>query len=274
MRLTDAEVAIAAAQAGAAVVQRDYGTGHVRRAKSGIDFATQTDIDAERAILHVLREHRPDDSVDGEELGRSVGASTTRRWLVDPLCGTLNFAATTPLSAVNVALSDQGQVIAAAVIDPIAADLFWTDGTASYVRVEGHDHALGPSSTSMLVDVSCDGPIDQAFLGGQLVADPQFCARFGPRVISSSLAAAWVAAGRRAAYVSDGHFRDNLHFAAAVALCESAGCVVSDLAGDALHTGRGLVIAADVVTHDAIVEIVRPHLDAGAADPSSPACRS
>lgn len=51
MELTDAEVAVAAARAGAEVVARTYGDDQTRFAKSSTDFATQTDIDAETAIL-------------------------------------------------------------------------------------------------------------------------------------------------------------------------------------------------------------------------------
>jgi myo-inositol-1(or 4)-monophosphatase len=81
-------------------------------------------------------------------------------------------------------------------------------------------------------------------------------------VTSTTLAVAWVAAGRRAAYVSDGAFVDNVHFAAGVGLCRSAGCVVSDLAGGALNTSRGLIVAADLDVHEQLVDLVRPHLAA------------
>lgn len=63
------------------------------------------------------------------------------------------------------------------------------------------------------MDINCDGPLDRPFVGPQLIVDPAFRAGFGPRVISSTLALAWVAAGGRAAYVSDGTFVDNVHFA-------------------------------------------------------------
>ena len=260
MSTTDVEVAIAAAQAGAEVVRRDYGVNHVRRLKSPTDFATQTDADAEHAIRAVLSRYRPGDCHVGEELGASGCGDTLRRWLIDPLCGALNFSATTPLVSVNVALIDQAKVTAAAVVDPIAAELFWTTGDGAFRRHRGEDHPLTPSAISMLVDVNCDGPTDQAFVGGQLVADARLRMTYGPRVISSTLAVAWVAAGRRAAYVSDGYFRDNLHFAAGIALCEAAGCAISDLAGDPLHTSRGVILAADSDTHSAIVQIVQPHL--------------
>jgi myo-inositol-1(or 4)-monophosphatase len=88
MTLSDAEVAIAAATAGAEVIAHHYGSAQVRFAKSATDFATQTDIDAENAIMSILAEHRPDDARTGEESGAAGDISSSRRWLVDPLCGT------------------------------------------------------------------------------------------------------------------------------------------------------------------------------------------
>ena len=257
-RRTDIEVALAAAAAGAAVVRAAYGAEVVRHAKAGLDFATDTDLEAERAILEVVARERPDDARVGEESGGD--ATTGRRWLVDPLCGTLNFAAQTPLVAVNVALLG-ADAPAAVSADPVAGEVFWTDGSHTCRRVDGTDEPLLPSSRSRLVDVNCDGPADRPFLGPQLLADAAFRAAFGPRVLSTTLALAWVAAGRRAGYVSDGTFVDNVHFAAGIDLCRSAGCVVTDLAGAPLGTGRGLVAAADAETHARLVDLVRPHLD-------------
>lgn len=261
MDLTDAEVAVTAVVAGAEVVARTYGHEHRRAAKSSVDFATDTDVEAERVILDVLAQHRPGDGRTGEETGQAGDAGAGRRWLVDPLCGTLNFAATTPLVAVNVALSVDGEARIGATADPLSGEVFWTDGVSSHVTRAGAVHPLTPTAVSKLVDVNCDGPLDAPFVGGQLVADPRLRGVFGPRVISSTLAVAWVAAGRRAAYVSDGQFRDNLHFAAGIAVCRAAGCIVSDLSGDPLHTGRGLVVSADRETHDTMLALIGPHLE-------------
>ena len=262
MSLSDAEVAVAAALAGAEVVARDYGATHARFAKSATDFATETDVDAEAAIVRVLASHRPQDRLTGEEGGDSGPAASTRRWLIDPLCGTLNFAATTPLLAVNVALIDDAHVAAAASIDPIANEVFWTDGSEAYLRGGGEERALVPSPVSGLVEINCDGPLDRPFVGGQLVQDPHLRAAYGPRVISSTLGVAWVSAGRRAAYVSDGTFHENLHFAAGIAIAEAAGCLISDLAGNPLNTSRGLIVSADAATQRAVLALVEPHLAA------------
>ncbi|WP_237111798.1 inositol monophosphatase family protein [Nocardioides sp. WS12] len=256
---SDIEVALSAAAAGAAVVRAAYGAVHIRHEKDGADFATEVDLDAERAILGVIEAARPGDIRIGEEFGHS-GGSGDRRWLVDPLCGTVNFAAQTPLIAVNVALLDGSSNIAAVSADPITGEFFWTDGQRAFVRRDGSDVPLDPSPESRLVDVNCDGPTDRPFVGPQLLADPAFRAVFGARVVSTTLAVAWVAGGRRAGYVSDGNFTDNVHFSAGIALCRSAGCVVTDLTGQSLEGGRGLIVAAETVTHQRLVQLIRPHM--------------
>lgn len=256
--VTDAEVAVDAAVAGANVVRRMYGASLSRMAKSATDFATDADLAAEEAIRAVIAAARPDDAFHGEETGVTDGRNNGRRWLVDPLCGTLNYAARTPLVAVNVALSIDGSTAAAVSADPIAGELFWTDGANAWLRQGGTDEVLAPSPNSRLVDVNCDGSGE--FIGPQLVADAEFRSMFGPRVVSSTLAVAWVAAGRRAGYLTDGRVRGNVHFAAGIALCQSAGCVVTDLAGGALHMGRGLIAAGDATTHEGLLALVRPFL--------------
>ncbi|GAA3763273.1 inositol monophosphatase family protein [Plantactinospora mayteni] len=264
MTITDHELAIAAARAGAEVVRSRYGTALARFDKGPGDFATVADIEAERAIVAVLRAARPDDTVVGEESGRTGSAGNGREWLVDPLCGTLNYAARSMLVAVNVALrsgpeTTVPEITAAASADPFSGEVFWTDGIRARVRHDGVDAELRPSADSWLVDVNLDPPFpnDPAFRAVRLLADRGFAERFRPRVVSSTLAVAWVAAGRRAGYVTDGHLRDSVHFASGIALCRAAGCVVTDLRGQPLHTGRGgLVVAADEETHAALLALV------------------
>jgi myo-inositol-1(or 4)-monophosphatase len=187
--------------------------------------------------MSILAEHRPDDARTGEEAGAAGTTSSSRRWLIDPLCGTLNFAATTPLTVVNVALIGESGSIAAAAADPVAREVFWTDGSDAFVRHGDDESSLQPTAISGLVEINCDGPLDRQFVGGQLLSDPRLRAAYGPRVISSTLGVSWVAAGRRAAYISDGAFRNNVHFAAGIAICQASGCVITDLAGDPLNTG-------------------------------------
>jgi myo-inositol-1(or 4)-monophosphatase len=174
------------------------------------------------------------------------------------------------VAAVNVALRVGKVVRVAAVADPFNDEIFWTDGLSAFVRSNGQDTGdqdtadqdtgLVPSGGSKLVDLNFDPPFPNGlvFKTVTLAADPEFAASFKPRVVSSSIALAWVATGQRAAYVTDGDGRNSVHFAAGLAICEAAGCIVTDLRGRPLGSdATGLLAAADSETHTALLGLVR-----------------
>ncbi|HEX2307808.1 MAG TPA: inositol monophosphatase family protein [Jatrophihabitantaceae bacterium] len=257
--LSDVQLAVAAAAAGALVVRARYGAELARIEKSSTDFATEVDLEPERVIKARLRAERPADAFVGEESGRDGPASAGRTWLVDPLCGTLNYAARTPLAAVNVGLMSEGRVVVAASADPFAGEVFWTDGDQAFVRRHGHDDPLRPTARCRLVDLNLDPPYPngERFMAVRLLSVAEFTSSFRPRVLSTTLALAWVAAGRRGGYVSDGRVQDSVHFASGMALCRAAGCRVTGLRGQPLELGpSGLVVAADDETHATLLAII------------------
>ncbi|MFE5291742.1 inositol monophosphatase family protein [Isoptericola sp. NPDC056618] len=254
----DSEVAVEAALAGAAVVAGAFRRPVTRHAKVGLDFATDTDVAAERAVRDVLAAARPGDAVVGEELGAS-GGDSARRWYVDPLCGTLNFAAGVPSFGVNVALAERRgaveHVLAAAVADPLTGEVVWTDGVRTRVRraAENPDVDASPTPVTRLVNMD----VDNGRGAPALVADAGLRGAWAVRVASSSLALAWVAAGRHAAYVTGADVDGSVHFLPGVAVCEAAGCVVTDLDGGPVHGGRGIVAAADAATSEHLLARIR-----------------
>jgi myo-inositol-1(or 4)-monophosphatase len=260
----DVDVAITAATAAADLIRRRVGTQLRRTDKGDGDLVTDVDLAAEQVILDVLLAHRPEDRIVAEESGRLGSDAAARSWLVDPLCGTLNFAAGTGPVAVNVALCQGDSVVATAVADPFAGVVDWTDGTVACRRDQGVDHQLVPSATSGLVDLNLDPPFPNraSFRTVALLADDRFARRFRPRVMSTSLALAWVASGHRAAYVTDGNLAGSVHFAAGIALCAAAGCVMTDLRGGPVDGGSGgLLAAADSETHEALLTMAIRQFD-------------
>ncbi len=233
-----------------------YGLRLTRIDKGAGDFATAADVEAEKAILGVIRAARPDDAVLGEEGGQQGATGAVRQWLVDPLCGTLNYAVGSMLAAVNVALRNG----AAAVADPFSGEAFFTDGKIAWVRHDGVQTRLAPTPATQLVDVNLDPPFPNApgFRAVDLLAHPEFVKRFRPRVVSTTLALSWVAAGKRAAYVTDGgDLSESVHFAAGIAVCRAAGCVVTGIDGAPIgQAGRGLVAAADAETHGLLMSMI------------------
>lgn len=256
---TDVELAIDAVRAGMDVVRARSGERLERVAKGADDFATEADLGAERAIRSVLGDAGPGDAVVGEELGGS-GDAGARVWLVDPLCGTRNFASGAGEYCTNVALRVDGVLTVAAVGDPRRDRICWTDGHVAGVRCDGRDAPLRPGARNRIVELNADEPWDR--LGSALLADRTFREWMTPRVSATTLVLAWVAAGNRAAYVNEGDLRGNVHFAAGIALCRGAGCVVTDLAGDHPDSGRGLLVAADRDVHRELrrrIDALRPH---------------
>ncbi len=153
---SDAQLAVRAVRAGAAVVRDMYGTSPQRFDKGAGDFATAADLAAEKAILDVLRTARPDDAVTGEESGRTGADGAERRWPVDPLCGTLNYAVNTRVVAVNVAPREGSSITVAATADPFGGEVFWTDGESA--RLHRDDAADAGEELALSCATACTSP--------------------------------------------------------------------------------------------------------------------
>lgn len=262
MSLTDSEVAISAVEAGSVVLRDRYGKPLTHFAKSLTDFATEADLESEEAIFTVIAAARPEDALIGEETGHT--GRSNRTWLVDPLCGTLNYAAETSPFAVNVALRINGRVETAAVADPLTGEVYWSDGRSAYIRRDGADQPVHPDPRSNMVDIDLYYPPDlqTSLQVVGLLTEPEFMQRFEPRAVGSTLATTWVASGRRAAYLTDGPPFDSVHFAAGIAICQAARCIVTDIRGNQLNPdSNGLVVAADRATHESLVALVQNFLN-------------
>jgi myo-inositol-1(or 4)-monophosphatase len=113
---SDLAVAIEAVQAAAEVARKARKQPLNPRAKSvAFDLVTEADAQAEEAAATVIKAHRPDDGILGEEGTEQAGA---RRWLIDAIDGTVAFARELPSWCSAVALEDdQGARVAAVLAD-------------------------------------------------------------------------------------------------------------------------------------------------------------
>jgi histidinol-phosphatase len=82
--------------------------------------------DADHAVEHALRlriaAERPNDGVLGEEQAATEGH---RRWVVDPIDGTRNFARGIPVWATLIALEQGGEVVCGVVSAPALGRRWW-----------------------------------------------------------------------------------------------------------------------------------------------------
>ncbi|MGB9359452.1 MAG: inositol monophosphatase family protein, partial [Acidimicrobiia bacterium] len=100
------EEALAIAEEAAELTLRWFqGSGLDVRKKQDGTVVTEADVAAEDLIRSMLRDRFPDDGIFGEEGGESAGSSG-RRWIVDPIDGTVSFVRGVPLYSTLLALVD------------------------------------------------------------------------------------------------------------------------------------------------------------------------
>lgn len=84
---------------------------------------TEADRAAEAAIRQLIYRERPADAVVGEEMGTTSGGA--RRWVIDPIDGTVNFVRGLPVWATLVALEVDGTVHVGVVSAPALGRRWW-----------------------------------------------------------------------------------------------------------------------------------------------------
>jgi len=263
--MNDLDIALEAASAGAEIALTRRGGPLTRTGKAGADFATDVDTDLERAIVDLIHRERPDDAIQGEEFGLTGPPNAERLWLIDPLCGTLNYASGSPSFAINIALTMGDDVLAAAVAEPAADAVYFTDGQGALRRSGGADHPLRPSPLSRLIEVHLEtaDPDSFGFSSTRYLRSSTF-ETLSARYLGTGLPLAWVATGQRAGFVIPDRRAKSVHFTAGIGLCRAAGCVLTNLRGEPLRLDDdGMVVAADQATHDLMMAGIAEQLHAG-----------
>jgi histidinol-phosphatase len=124
-------------EADAITVAHARDVGHVER-KADDSPVTAADREVERALRARLAVERPRDAVLGEEGGGDgVGG---RRWLLDPVDGTVQFARGIPIWATLIGVEDDGEAAAGMVTAPALGRRWWgVRGEPSPLRVSDVD---------------------------------------------------------------------------------------------------------------------------------------
>ena len=224
--------------------------------KGAIDLVTDADKAAEELIVSLIEEAHPGDSILGEEGGsRSEGAE--RRWVIDPLDGTINFAHGLGHFCVLVAAqvrSSEGvyETVASATFDPCAGEMFLASRGGGATL---NGRAIAVSSTRRLIDAV----LATGFGYDRLLRQPdnhaEFCRlslltrgvrRFG----SAGLDLAHVACGRFDGYWE--YWLNPWDMGAGLLLVEEAGGRTSKLDQCGVIPADGEVLVTNGHLHDAL----------------------
>lgn len=99
------------------------------------DVVTQMDTAAEALIVSLILAGCPQDGVLGEEGGQRPGTSG-RRWVVDPLDGTVNYLYGLPTWAVSIAVEHEGRAEVGVVDVPVLGETYVAVRGQGAVRVD------------------------------------------------------------------------------------------------------------------------------------------
>ena len=257
MEALERRVAIDAARAAGDLLRRELrGSRHIAYKGSPTNLVTEMDARAEALILDTLGRAFPDDAVLTEETGSRSGRSG-RRWIIDPLDGTTNYAHGVPIFAVSIALEVAGGVVLGVVYDPSQQELF--------VAERGQGAWLGDQR----LRVSTAEVLDESLLvtgfpyniretpDTNLAEWAAFSVRVRAvrRLGSAVLDLAWLAAGRLEGYweLRVGPW----DVAAGSLLVEEAGGRISDLTGGPLDLAAPAIVASNGRIHEAMLTVLR-----------------
>jgi myo-inositol-1(or 4)-monophosphatase len=248
-------VARAAAQAAGGILGHRFGrVGRVEK-KGTIDLVTEADIEAEKAVLEVIQKAFPEDYILSEEAG-ARGTVSDRRWLIDPLDGTTNFAHGFPFFAVSIALEVETSVVLGVVYNPYMNEFFEAvRGRGSYLNGK----AIRVSETATLKEalLGTGFPYDvhqrpervmHHFT--EMIVRAQGVRRPG----SAALDLCYVAAGRL-----DGFWEEKLHpwdTAAGAVIVEAAGGLLSTYEGAPYEPHGETIVAANPALHRFMLDIL------------------
>jgi myo-inositol-1(or 4)-monophosphatase len=118
-----------AQQAGELLLRYQRRDLRVDTKSSASDPVSEADRDAERLIADALSQQFPDDAVLGEE-GASRPGTSERRWVIDPLDGTVNYLYGRDDWAVSIALERGGRPELGVVFAPASGRLYAGSTTA------------------------------------------------------------------------------------------------------------------------------------------------
>lgn len=226
--------------------------------KKGNDFATQVDLAIERQVVAAL-EAATGIGVHGEEFGGSP-VDSPWVWVLDPIDGTFNYAAGSPMAAILLGLLHDGEPVAGLTWMPFTDDRYTAVADGPLMK-------NGVAQPSLTHTQLADGLLGVGTFNAE--SRGRFPGRYRIAVLEklstvSSRLRMHGSTGIDLVYVADGILAGAVSFggyvwdhAAGVAQVRAAGGTVTDLAGQPWTPESRSVLAAAPGAYGEILEIAR-----------------
>jgi len=226
--------------------------------KKGDDFATEVDLAIERQVVDALVA-ATGIGVHGEEFG-GTDVDSTWVWVLDPIDGTFNYAAGSPMAAILLGLLHDGEPVAGLTWVPFTNERYTAVAGGPLIKNGVPQPSLGATelADSLVAVGTFNADSRGRFPGRYRLAVLESLSRVSSRLRmhgSTGVDLVYVADGILGAAVAfGGHVWDH---AAGVAQVRSAGGIVTDLAGQPWTPASRAVLAAAPGAYDQVLEILR-----------------
>ncbi len=245
---------IKAAERAGGILNQYYGSNFKISNKEGVNnLVTEADHAAEKAIMEIIRNDYPDHHILSEESG-DMPTSSSYKWIIDPLDGTVNFAHGLPLCCVSIGLEQDGEMLMGAVFNPFFHEFYFAQ------------KGYGATLNNQVIHVSGETAVAKACLvtgfpytyldeeNGPLEVFSRLIRKGVPvrRLGSAAMDLCWVAAGR-----FEGFYEHKLYpwdSAAGYLIVQEAGGKVTDFKGAPYSPYQPQIVATNGKIHSELLQ--------------------
>ena len=220
------------------------------------DFVTSADKRTEKILIDELQKAHPEYGIITEETGIINKSNTEKRWVIDPIDGTMNFLNGIPQFAISIGYEEKGEIICGVIFNPIINEMFIAEkGNGAYLN----NSRIRVSNKNKIKDalLVTGGPKGNSKIKNKIFSEfinvsnnVSNVRKFG----SAALDMAYVACGR-----FDGYWQRELNYwdiAAGIIILKEAGGFINFFEEDNNYPLKKNIIASNSNIHSELLDLI------------------
>ena len=220
------------------------------------DFVTSADKRTEKILIDELQKAHPEYGIITEETGIINKTNTEKRWVIDPIDGTMNFLNGIPQFAISIGYEEKGEIICGVIFNPIINEMFIAEkGNGAYLN----NSRIRVSNKKKLKNalLVTGGPKENSKIKNKIFSEyinvsnnVSNVRKFG----SAALDMAYVACGR-----FDGYWQRELNYwdiAAGIIILKEAGGFINFFEEDNNYPLKKNIIASNSNIHSELLDLI------------------
>ena len=220
------------------------------------DFVTSADKRTEKILIEEIQKAHPEHGIITEETGIINKSNVEKKWIIDPIDGTMNFLNGIPQFAISIAYEEKGEIICGVIFNPIINEMFVAEkGNGAYLN----NSRIRVSNKKKIKDalIVTGGPKGNSKIKNKIFSEyinvsknVSNVRKFG----SAALDMAYVACGR-----FDGYWQRELNYwdiAAGIIILKEAGGFINFFEEDKDNPLKKNIIASNSNIHNELLDLI------------------